>query len=59
MIKSKITTEEVIESLTPKMIKEGNWKKKNFIEYDVSINVPKIFGGKRQPYVEFISETKT
>lgn len=33
--------------LTPKLLKTGEWKTKKFRRYDVSINVPKIYGGKR------------
>tara|TARA_Y100000034_G_C6909945_1_gene423961 strand:- start:4676 stop:6208 length:1533 start_codon:yes stop_codon:yes gene_type:complete len=38
---------DVIERLTTEVIKTGSWKKKEFREYDVEINVPKIDGGKR------------
>lgn len=38
---------DVIERLTPEIIKSGKWKKKEFRMYDVKINVPKIYGGKR------------
>ncbi len=44
--KLKIDT-DVIERLTPDIIKSGKWKKKEFRMYDVEINVPKINGGKR------------
>mgnify|MGYP006272841997 CR=1 FL=1 len=39
--------EEMIERLTPQMLKSGEWKNKKFRRYDVSINVPKKHGGKR------------
>ena len=34
-------------SLTPKIIKEGSWKSRKFRRYDIKINVPKIYPGKR------------
>ncbi len=47
----KLTKQEIktdmIEALTPKIIKENSWKGKEFRHYDVEINVPKIHGGKR------------
>ncbi len=46
LVNIKINT-DVIERLTPEIIKSGKWKKKEFREYDVEINVPKIDGGKR------------
>lgn len=36
-----------VDSLTPKMLKSGSWKDKEFRRYDVSINVPGIHGGRR------------
>lgn len=38
---------EVVGRLTPAMLKTGNWKGKQFRAYDVEINVPKIYGGKK------------
>lgn len=36
-----------IESLTPKIISDGSWRDKKFRRYDIVINVPKIYPGKR------------
>lgn len=50
---------EVIDSLTPQIIKEGSWKNKNFRRYDIKINVPTIYGGKRHfvnQSVEYIKQ---
>ena len=38
---------DFIDRLTPEMLRTGKWKEKKFRSYDVTINVPKIFGGKR------------
>jgi len=46
LIKEKIDT-NLIESLNSKMIKEGSWKGKDFRYYDVKVQVPKIYPGKR------------
>ena len=37
----------LVESLTPDMLIKKSWKGKRFRRYDVSLNVPKIFPGKR------------
>ena len=47
LAKVKIDDIQVIDTLTPKMIKEESWKGKTFRQYDVEINVPQITGGKR------------
>lgn len=38
---------EFIDALTPQIIKSGSWKSKNFRRYDVAVNVPKVYPGKR------------
>lgn len=38
---------EVVNRLTVEMLKTGSWKKKQLRAYDVEINVPKIFPGKK------------
>ena len=40
-------TSEFLESLTPTALKSGSWKDKKFRRYDVVINVPQIYPGKR------------
>lgn len=49
---------DLIEHLTPQMLQDESWKNKEFRVYDIKINVPKIWGGKRQPYMEFLNEIK-
>jgi phenylalanyl-tRNA synthetase alpha chain len=46
---------EVINRLTPAMLKTGSWKDKNFRYYDVEINVPEKSGGRRHPYNESLN----
>jgi len=38
---------DMIENLSPEMIKSGSWKGKKFRRYDITSKVPGIFGGKR------------
>lgn len=45
--KSKISGANTIDRLTPGMLKTGSWSGKTFRRYDVKINVPTVFGGKR------------
>ncbi|MFA4960298.1 MAG: phenylalanine--tRNA ligase subunit alpha [Candidatus Pacearchaeota archaeon] len=39
--------ENLIEQLTPKILKQNLWKGKKFRRYDLATPVPKIYGGKR------------
>ncbi|MBN2368452.1 phenylalanine--tRNA ligase subunit alpha [Candidatus Woesearchaeota archaeon] len=57
--KSKISGKEVVDKITPKMLKAKSWKKKGFRAFDVEINVPSISGGKRHftnQVVEYVKQ---
>ncbi|NQU98346.1 phenylalanine--tRNA ligase subunit alpha [Candidatus Woesearchaeota archaeon] len=58
VLKKGVSENDYIDRLTHEMLKKGSWKGKQFRSYDVSINVPKIFAGKRQPYSEFIEKVR-
>jgi len=48
LLKTKINPRELIEQITPDMLrKENSWKGKKFRRYDISSPVPAIYGGKR------------
>ncbi len=49
-----VSTGLVITKLTPEIIESGGWKKAVFKEYDLSVEPPTIFPGKRHPYLEFL-----
>jgi phenylalanyl-tRNA synthetase alpha chain len=52
--KTKLT-KGMVDSLTPAMLRNGTWKGKKFRRFDVEINVPKIYPGKRH----FVNEAKS
>ena len=58
LVSKGIKLEDVSDRLTPSMIKDGSWKNKKFRRYDVEINVPNIFGGKKQHYRRFLDEVR-
>jgi len=48
IIKSKLSSQDLIEQITPEILKkESSWKGKKFRRYDVTSPVPEINGGKR------------
>jgi phenylalanyl-tRNA synthetase alpha chain len=47
LVSKKISDSDVIDRITPAVLKSRSWKKKEVRKYDVKINVPKIYGGKR------------
>ncbi|MDD2444912.1 MAG: phenylalanine--tRNA ligase subunit alpha [Candidatus Nanoarchaeia archaeon] len=46
-ISNENLSEELIEQLTPKLIKSNYWKGRKFRRYNLESPVPKIYGGKR------------
>ncbi len=42
-----------IAQLTPALIKTGEWKNKTFRKYNVNAPAPKVYAGKKQPYIQF------
>ena len=50
--------EELIEKATPSLIKTGAWKGKKFRRFDVKVNVPSIFAGRKQHYRRFLDEVR-
>ncbi|MBN1503229.1 phenylalanine--tRNA ligase subunit alpha [Candidatus Woesearchaeota archaeon] len=59
IIKLDIKTGNVIEALSPQLLKSKKWKKKRFRRFDVEINVPEIHGGRRHftnDVVEYIKK---
>lgn len=49
---------ELIEQLTPEILKKEEWKKKAFRKYDLSSKAPLITGGKRHIYLKFLDDVK-
>ncbi|MCR4327535.1 MAG: phenylalanine--tRNA ligase subunit alpha [Nanoarchaeota archaeon] len=48
VMNSKEVSKDLIEQITNELLKkEQNWKNKKFRRYDVSMPVPKVYGGKR------------
>ncbi len=51
-----LSTTEVVDRLTPQILRDGSWKNKDFRAYDVEINVPVVQGAKRH-FVNQATET--
>ncbi|NIO45080.1 MAG: phenylalanine--tRNA ligase subunit alpha [Candidatus Aenigmarchaeota archaeon] len=56
--KSEVLKTGEIAQLTPDLIKSGEWKNKTFRKYDVNAPAPKIYPGKKQPYIQFLEDIK-
>ncbi|MBW3019502.1 phenylalanine--tRNA ligase subunit alpha [Candidatus Woesearchaeota archaeon] len=58
LVDKKITASSFIDAITPEMLREGAWKGAAFRRYDVKVNVPKVYGGKLQPYRAYLDWVK-
>ena len=50
--------ESLMEKISPSLIKTGSWKGKKFRRFDIKINVPPIFAGRKQHYRRFLDEVR-
>ena len=57
LLKEKIE-DDLIEKISPSLIKTNAWKNKKFRRFDVKINVPSIFAGRKQHYRRFLDEVR-
>lgn len=58
LAKYKIENASSLETVTPELLKSGKWKSKIFRKYDVKVNVPAIFAGRKQEYRKFLDEVR-
>ena len=49
-----VRDENIVDTITPQVLRTGEWKNKTLRRYDVTINVPRVSGGKKQPYKAFL-----
>jgi phenylalanyl-tRNA synthetase alpha chain len=47
-----------IAQLTPDMIMSGEWKNRTFRKYDVNAPAPRIYAGKKQPFIQFVEDIR-
>jgi phenylalanyl-tRNA synthetase alpha chain len=50
--------DDLMEKTTPALLKSGSWKGKKYRRYDVKINVPSAFIGRKQHYRNFLDEVR-
>ncbi len=57
-LRTGLEQDDIIDRVTKKILEESSWKKKKFRGYDIKINVPEIFGAKKQHYRRFLDEVR-
>jgi phenylalanyl-tRNA synthetase alpha chain len=58
-VEKGISLKDIHDRLTPSMLRDSSWQNKKLRRYDVKINVPSIFGGKKQHYLNFLDEVRS
>jgi len=58
LLKEKLNFKEMIDKLTPQILREGSWKGKQLRNYDIKINVPKVYAGRKQHYRAFLDTVR-
>ncbi|MBS3073608.1 phenylalanine--tRNA ligase subunit alpha [Candidatus Pacearchaeota archaeon] len=49
---------EMLEQLTPEILKKGSWKGKKFRKYDITTKGARIYSGRRQFYLDFVQDIR-
>ena len=49
---------EEVSQLTPEMLRDGSWRARRFRAYNLQIPPPRLSGGRRHPYREFLDGVK-
>lgn len=57
-VKSENLDLEMIDEVTPEIIRNGNWKTARFRRYDVTSNLPKITGGRMHPLYQVMEDMR-
>ena len=59
-LSSQIKTgfKNIIDTITPDLIRNESWKGKQFRRFDIKVNVPQITAGKKQHYRRFLDEIR-
>ncbi|MHA1551552.1 MAG: phenylalanine--tRNA ligase subunit alpha [Candidatus Heimdallarchaeaceae archaeon] len=57
-IKSMITETVEISRLTPEMIRDGSWKTTKLRSYNLDVDPPLYYPGRKQQYAQFLDEVK-
>jgi len=58
VISKGIGDDKVIDVLKPALLRSGEWRNKSFRRYDVGINVPRVWPGKKQVYRIFLDDVR-
>lgn len=58
VIEGKVKIPEMVKKLTRDLVVTGKWKEVKLKKYDVTIEPPKIYPGKKHPYLEFLEEVR-
>ncbi|MDO8740350.1 MAG: phenylalanine--tRNA ligase subunit alpha [Candidatus Woesearchaeota archaeon] len=58
ILEAGIDVGNILDRLTSAMLRDSSWKEKEFRRYDIKINVPSVFGGRKQHYRRFLDEVR-
>ncbi|MBS7648378.1 phenylalanine--tRNA ligase subunit alpha [Candidatus Bathyarchaeota archaeon] len=58
LLKRGIELLEEVTQLTPELIITGKWREKRVLKYDIRAPAPRIWPGKKHPYLRFLDEMR-
>ena len=58
LAEGRVSSAKLITTLTPQLILSGEWKRARFKEYDLTVPPPRVYPGRKHPYLEFLDAVR-
>lgn len=58
LAEGRVSSAKLVTVLTPQIILSGEWKRAVFKEYDLSVSPPRVYPGRKHPYLEFLDAVR-
>ena len=58
LAEGRVSSAKLITALTPQVILSGEWRRARFKEYDLSVQPPRVYPGRKHPYLEFLEAVR-
>ena len=58
LAEGRVSSAKLITALTPQLILSGEWRTARFKEYDLAVPPPRVYPGRKHPYLEFLDAVR-
>ena len=58
LAEGRVSSAKLVTTLTPQIVLSGEWKRAVFKEYDLTVPPPRVYPGRKHPYLEFLDAVR-